>query len=414
MQSVSTGYGQPPVTVYDSTLAFNTESSEHQSVVPLRLYARLKLEMISDRISRTIYGNHDANEHVTAFFDPKNPRASSIAIIEAERLKDETEYLKDKFSGEFICNSENATPADIIFIDIEWLYQKAVTLHLRLYSFFDTSSDASLRTDLLDLYYAATSFIDQALLLDADSRLAHAPNIIFQVLLAAGFALLKLLNSDYAGRYVTGAADGRKYFSNTVRMARAFSTKANDLPMRLCEVLAQLWKESGSGSSVSNASKANSPHAMVHTPFARQSSMDSMEDAVRLKIRSRMSMSVVFDSVWRWRETHTLDRLEVATLNNNPTNPDSSSNSTPPPGENRDAGHAGAVCVGQASLDPGVTLAPGMSAAQALNMPSGVMNGLANTAANSYEFFDPVSWVLDFDPPGGWNGGFGGFHDFVQ
>lgn len=301
--------------------------------------------------------------------------------------------------------------------DIEWLYQKATVLHLRLYSFFDTSSTTLMRTDLLELYHAATAFLDDALALDASNRLHHAPNLIFQMILAAGFALLKLLNSEYAAQNIS--VEGRKYFSNAVRMARSFSTKTNDLPMRLCEVLAQLWKESGSGA-ISNPSKSNlnSPMATAHTPFARQGSLDSSDDAVRLKVRSRMSMSVVFDSVWRWRETHTSDRLESAVQN--PTNPDSSSNSTPPPGavNSFDPGLDTKISLDASSLAGFAGVSNAGASSNALSMPLGMANGMvASGTANSYEFFDPMSWMLDFDPPG-WNnhgGGFGGgFSDFTN
>ncbi|KAF2754406.1 hypothetical protein EJ05DRAFT_503942 [Pseudovirgaria hyperparasitica] len=387
-QSVSTGYGQPPNTEYDSTLKFiKYNPKEPLTALSPQLFARLRLEMAADRIVRNIYANHVLDESGNTFYHPHNQDAPSFAKIEVESLFRETLDMEP------------------LFTDIEWLYQKAVHLHLRLYSFFDTTSDPRIRKDLLELYNAATSFIDQAMRLHEAQRLHHAPNIIFQMLLAAGFALLKLCNSDYTVHYIN--CDSRKYFSNAVRMARCFSTKQNDLPMRLCEVLAQLWKESGSGGA-SNPSKSNSPMAAIHTPFNRQGSFDMSEDAVRLKVRSRMSMSVVFDSVWRWRETHVKEQLETAVQN--PTNPDSSSNSTPPPGLANTSGADLSVLDGSLGIPASIG---GPAATAALNMPLGMANGLANTAANSYEFFDPVSWVLDFDQE--WNTDYNaGFPNFPQ
>jgi len=97
-------------------------------------------------------------------------------------------------------------------------------------------------------------------------------------------------------------------------------------------------------------------------------------------------MSVVFDSVWRWRETQVNGAGENldTTVVNNPTNPDSSSNSTPPAGMPMEGG----LLTNQLNQN-----------LSALSMPLPMSNGLAS--ANSYEFFDPVSWMLDVQPD--WN-----------
>lgn len=253
-------------------------------------------------------------------------------------------------------------------------------LHLRLYAFFDTTTRASLRSDLMDTYFAATAFLDQCLNLESEGKLVYAPNYIIQMILAAGFALLKLLNSEYAVKLPTD--EGRRYFMRTVNIVRHTSVAPNDLYQRLAEVLAQLWKASGSGNS--QASKVGTP-----------GTVDSQEDALRLKVRSRMSMSVVFDSVWRWREAQVNGAAENldSTVVNNPTNPESSSASTPPPGTSVSTTEA---------LDQ--TLGP-------LNMTLGGMNS-SLPMANSYEFFDSVSWVLDqpnewFNYPGAYDFGTG-------
>ena len=103
-------------------------------------------------------------------------------------------------------------------------------------------------------------------------------------------------------------------------------------------------------------------------------------------------MSVVFDCVWRWRESQLsnpgeqLDQI----VRDNPTNPDSSSSSTPPPGvvvEN--------PTHGLPNFNPHLNT---------LSMPLQLPNGLAS--ANSYEFFDSVSWMLEAQND--WQGQYGG------
>lgn len=110
-------------------------------------------------------------------------------------------------------------------------------------------------------------------------------------------------------------------------------------------------------------------------------------------------MSVVFDCVWRWREAQVsgaADQLD-STVMTNPTNPDSSTSSTPPPGvvvEN--------PTHGLPNFNPHLNT---------LSMPLQLPQGLAS--ANSFEFFDSVSWMLDTQndwnnyPTGGFGNDFG-------
>lgn len=101
-----------------------------------------------------------------------------------------------------------------------------------------------------------------------------------QLIVAAGFTLLKLLNSFFA--QLIDREYGKDLFHRTIWAIRAISVSMNDLPSRLAEVLAQLWRGGGAGSRVEEEGAA--------------------EGSLQLKVRCRMSMSLVFDSVWRWRE----------------------------------------------------------------------------------------------------------------
>lgn len=124
-----------------------------------------------------------------------------------------------------------------------------------------------------------------------------------------------------------------------------------------------------------------------------------LEDPLGLIIRSRMSMSVVFDCVWRWRESKVSGASEEldTTVMNNPTNPDSSSHSTPPPGT--------------VIENPAHSLPNFNPHLNTLSMPLQLPNGM--TSANSFEIFDPVSWMLESQPEWGTNYGAGTFsHDF--
>ena len=188
------------------------------------------------------------------------------------------------------------------------------------------------------------------------------------MIIAAGFALLKLLNSFFADK--VKIARGRELFMKTIQAIRTISVATNDLPSRLAEVLAQLWKSGGSG---------------LRKDHGRS---DWAENSLQLKVRCRMSMSLVYDSVWRWREefqakgrgnleceyfamVNSVPTHKVLAAVRNPTNPDSNVESS-----------ASSV------VDAG--------------LPSqGLLNDVFPTSSgnlfgeSNYEVFDPLGWMLD-------------------
>lgn len=99
---------------------------------------------------------------------------------------------------------------------------------------------------------------------------------------AGGFTLYKLLNSFFASD--VDVDKGKDLFHKTIWAIRSISVLPNDLPARLAEVLAQLWRGTGAGSG------------------KRLGKENESDGSLMLKVRCRMSMSLVFDSVWRWRE----------------------------------------------------------------------------------------------------------------
>ncbi|KAF2013877.1 hypothetical protein BU24DRAFT_442780 [Aaosphaeria arxii CBS 175.79] len=366
-QTVSTGNGQPSITLYDSTLEFRMDDEEHMRIIPPDLFVRLRQEMAASRINRLLYSatSHRFSEGA----------AATYMNLEADRLKEERGVLDGVNKGK---------------TELEELHHSAVFLHLHLYSFFNTEQRLEKRDDLVALYFAATSFLERAFELQDKDTLKFVPYYIMQMALAAGFALLKLLNSDFASRLPF--EQGRNFVSRTVVAMRKSKVMTNDLLDRLAEVLAQLWKESARGRSVHSMSQSPlvsnpgmatmfSTTGETNTQGQRRESSGMLEDPLGLIIRSRMSLSVVFDCVWRWRESQVSGASEQldSTVANNPTNPDSSSNSTPPPGA--------------AIENPAHGLPQFNPHLNTLSMPLSLPNGLAS--ANSFEIFDPVSWMLE-------------------
>ncbi|KAL6704668.1 hypothetical protein ACN47E_007950 [Coniothyrium glycines] len=373
-QTVSTGNGQPSITLYDSTLDFKVDDEEHMRIIPPTLFVRLRQEMAASRINKLLYS---ANSHRFA-----EGAATSYMSLEADRLKEERV-------------KEERGSLDGVDNDLEELYHYAVSLHLHLYSFFSPEARLERRDDLIALYFAATAYLERVFKLQREGKLPHVPYYVMQMALAAGFALLKLLNSDFANKLP--AERGRTFVLQTVDALRKAKVWSNDLLDRFAEVLAQLWKESSRGRSLHSMSQSPSlSNSGMATMFnhhnqqqhnqqqgnqgQRRDSNGMMDDLLGLIIRSRMSMSVVFDCAWRWREVQVSGAEQLDTMvMNNPTNPDSSSNSTPPPGATVE--------------NPAHSLPNFNPHLNTLSMPLQLPNGLAS--ANSYEFFDSVSWMLE-------------------
>ena len=107
------------------------------------------------------------------------------------------------------------------------------------------------------------------------------------MMVAAGFALLKLMRSFFAK--TIDFHRGRSLFHQTIRAIRATSVVNNDLQWRLAELMVQMW----------NGARLDSNQQSFNS---NDDSPIQMDDSLQLKVRCRHSMSLVFDSVWRWRE----------------------------------------------------------------------------------------------------------------
>ena len=129
------------------------------------------------------------------------------------------------------------------------------------------------------MYLTAKGLIEHTLDIDRKDQifLHHCPFYAYQSFVCASFVLLKVLRSEHFGTLVE-VDSGRRTFNSSISALRKMSVSNNDLPGRLSDVLAYLW---------------NHPNPQV----VCGSGIDGLE----LKIQSRMSMSIVYDSLWLWR-----------------------------------------------------------------------------------------------------------------
>ncbi|KAL1972290.1 hypothetical protein VTN31DRAFT_7509 [Thermomyces dupontii] len=246
-QNVATGYGQPPGTIYDWALEpASLKNADYR--LPEELKTRLRIEKFCDRVTRTLYnGRPDPTEFISV------EKLMLVRILESELREMELE-LGDNLS------------------QINMIHLRAADLHLRCFVFLSSNARSD---DLANLFMATTTFLGRVLELETSpgNLLAHATNYILQMIVSAAFALMKLLKSPFARQI--DADHGRFLFNGAISSIRRISVVDNDRPVRLANVISQMW---------------NAGH-----------STSSGEDALQLGIRSRMSMSHVYDTVWRWR-----------------------------------------------------------------------------------------------------------------
>lgn len=154
------------------------------------------------------------------------------------------------------------------------IHLRAADLHLRYFVFLGTNARIE---DLTNLFIATTSFLGRVLDLETSpgNLLSHATNYILQMVVSAAFALMKLLKSSFSRQI--DLDHGKFLFNGAISAIRRISVMDHDRPVRLADVLSQMWNASGSGSATG-------------------------DDALQLKVRCRMSMSHVYDTVWRWRQ----------------------------------------------------------------------------------------------------------------
>jgi hypothetical protein len=154
------------------------------------------------------------------------------------------------------------------------IHLRAADLHLRYFVFLSSNARS---IDLSNLFLATTSFLGRVLELETSpgNLLSYVTNYILQMLVSAAFALMKLLKSSFSCQI--DLEHGRFLFNGTISAIRRISVVDNDRPVRLANVLSQMWNASCSISATG-------------------------DDALQLKVRCRMSMSHVYDTVWRWRQ----------------------------------------------------------------------------------------------------------------
>lgn len=386
-QTIGTGYGQPASTLYDWTLAIRPGDNGPFTLSP-ELEARLQIERFCDKVSKEMYSNAS---------DPRGVAGDELRAMLTRVYRREYGELQAS-----ILSRQDLSP-------IVNIHLKAAGLHLRLSAFFDSSTTVGYMDDLMGLWRAATSFLDFVFDLDSNDNnmsgpgvLKYATGYILQMIVAACFTLLKLLSSFFAKEIEF--EKGRLLFHRTIQGIRSMSIINNDLPWRLAELMVQMWN----GARVESRSQQHNLQSIGNGNRASNGldALPSIDDSLQLKVRCRMSMSLVFDSIWRWREEFqaqgrgNIDGQFFIPLNrrfltqlakiNNPTNPESANDSS-----------ASSTHLDSTLMPPSHQINSQLLAAagavtpnHSLSNNSMLASGVGYTESN-YEVFDPLNWMLD-------------------
>lgn len=273
--------------------------------------------------------------------------------------------------------------------DLEKLYVNITRLQLRILCLRDPESRSN-SLNLTNLGIAAISVIGMVEQLDTEASLVlHCPHYIFRMSALAASVLLVLLrlfkqaapNPVASGRRL-GAEDScsgenqgyKHYFFKSISLMKRMSVESNDMPSRMAKIFSQLW---------------GSDKAFQRIPLTpSNSSNDTTSAAYPFSIQSRLSMSVLHDCMWRWREEFGYSSAEKEKNTDPSANPAESGSHNQQPSSN-------ATLTTPASSSTTYAL-PMTNAVPSMGPSSLGFNGTMMTMADS---FSPISppWNIGTD-----------------
>ena len=247
----------------------STMSSPHD--IALRWH--LRIEQFRYRVSQAL----TSNALDPAGFMSARERLSLYRLLNASLVDLEREAMtmtRNGFAPLKPANYANDSTA------ITRYYLAAARLHLHSFYLFDESSVDGYSDRIIVLYQTAYSLIEQCLEMDnQESGFFHyCPFFCYQVFVSAAFIILKVMMNGYFEKLLDVEA-GKRLLDAAISSLRKMSVANNDLPGRLSDVIG----------------------FFCTLPDPRVISGDSVDD-LRLRVRNRLSMSIVYDSLWEWRK----------------------------------------------------------------------------------------------------------------
>jgi hypothetical protein len=166
--------------------------------------------------------------------------------------------------------------ADVERLAVNQCHYYATRLQLQSYYFFDLSDINCRQLGLIRTYNTAVAYLER--LLDEDrsvNLLLYCPYELLRTFWLAMSVISDILRSPLASKVDHKA--GPRLFHAGIAGARKASVENNDIPGRLSVIMAQLWRK-------------------------RNAKLDFVLEVPKLRIKSRLGASNVYNWLWYWRE----------------------------------------------------------------------------------------------------------------
>lgn len=160
------------------------------------------------------------------------------------------------------------------------IYLSAARLHLHSFYLLDNPSVDGYTDRIGTLYQSAYDFVAQSLAMDQEGKVPfhYWPFFCYQMFVSASCTILRILKNGHFDAAVD-VDSGKALLNSAILALRKMSVANNDLPARLSDVIAFLYSQRGI-----RCVPGDPPHSL------------------RPRVLNRLSMSIVYDSLWEWRE----------------------------------------------------------------------------------------------------------------
>ncbi|KIW80842.1 hypothetical protein Z517_03865 [Fonsecaea pedrosoi CBS 271.37] len=159
------------------------------------------------------------------------------------------------------------------------IYFTSARLHTGAYYFFILKQLPSNLSHLVEVHHVACAFIDNITSRDQkDDYALYLSEQFYRTLTLAAMVILRVCRSPELSSTIDYTLGEQSYFA-AIRILKKRALKNNDLNARMAATLSQLWRSK--------------------RIFTRH---DGSIDSLKVRIRTRGAMGVVYDCLWYWRQ----------------------------------------------------------------------------------------------------------------
>ncbi|KAJ9629153.1 hypothetical protein H2204_008942 [Knufia peltigerae] len=283
-ETITSSDGQEPLfSSTDCTLRLASNEGNYYNI-PQRLLHILRIQLYLNKVNATMSSILNAHGH-----GPSDEAETMLAYLEEDFHM--LEQTMEKGSSELHTDSSiSRVPVYDVNVELIWLF--SAKMQLQTYHFLQPVKSVTRKQGLLRLYHTAMTVISQmkAATASVDFRRC-APRYFGQMLKHAALVLMKILHSSYARMVDVDA--GKQAFNLAIAMHRDMTLETNDFHDRASTILGHLWS--------------------LH----RDSHFNTRADPI-LKLNTRLSGSLLHETLWMWRDRYSADALDTQRLGRPP------------------------------------------------------------------------------------------------